>query len=80
MNTDERIKKVISEQLNIDVDSFNEGSPIIELGADSLDTVEIIMALEEEFNLNLQDEKIKIVNVGDIIRYIKNALAKVTAD
>ncbi len=71
----EKVKEVISEQLGIDdVDSItNETTFIDDLGADSLDIVELIMALEEEFDMEIPEEEAeKITSVGDVVTYIEN--------
>ncbi len=71
----EKVKEVISEQLGIDdVDSItNETTFIDDLGADSLDIVELIMALEEEFDMEIPEEEAeKITSVGDVVAYIEN--------
>ena len=68
-----RVKKIIAEQLNIDEAEIKpESSFIDDLGADSLDTVELIMAFEEEFGMEIPDEEAeKIKTVQDAIDYIK---------
>ena len=74
-----RVKEVIGEQLGIDdLDTITiETTFIDDLGADSLDLVELIMALEEEFDLQIPDgEAEKITTVGDVVEYIKNANKK----
>lgn len=70
----EKIKKIIVEQLGVEEDEITmESSFIDDLGADSLDIVELIMALEEEFDLEIPDsEAEKVSTVGDIVDYIKN--------
>ncbi|NLD48134.1 MAG: acyl carrier protein [Clostridiaceae bacterium] len=70
----EKVKKIIVEQLGVEEDEIAmESSFIDDLGADSLDIVELIMALEEEFDLEIPDsEAEKISTVGDIVDYIKN--------
>ncbi len=70
----EKVKKLIVEQLGVEEDDITmEASFIDDLGADSLDIVELIMALEEEFNLEIPDsEAEKITTVGDAVEYIKN--------
>ena len=71
----EKVKEVISEQLGIDdTDSITtETSFIDDLGADSLDIVELIMALEEEFDMEIPEEEAeKITSVGDVVEYIEN--------
>lgn len=77
MNSDEifeKIKNIIIEQLGTEQDNIKlEASFIDDLGADSLDIVELIMALEEEFDLEIPDEEAeKIVTVGDVVEYIKS--------
>mgnify|MGYP000601113353 CR=1 FL=1 len=76
MNTDEifdKVKEIIVEQLGVSEDAItNEASFIDDLGADSLDIVELIMALEEEFDIEIPDaDAEKIVSVGDVVEYIK---------
>ena len=70
----ERIRDIIVEQLGVEPDEVTEQSSFIDdLGADSLDIVELIMALEEEFGMEIPDEEAeKISTVGDVIEYIKN--------
>ena len=70
----EKVKGIIVEQLGVaDTAVTMEASFIDDLGADSLDIVELIMALEEEFDLQIPDsEAEKIATVGDVIEYIKN--------
>jgi acyl carrier protein len=70
---EERIKEIIVEQLGVSPDQVKpEGRFIDDLGADSLDTVELIMALEEEFNVEIPDEDAeKMVTVGDAMNYLK---------
>ncbi len=67
----EKVKKLIVEQLGVEEDDIAmESSFIDDLGADSLDIVELIMALEEEFNLEIPDnEAEKITTVGDAVEY-----------
>lgn len=73
----ERVKKIIAEQLNIDEAQVKpEASFIDDLGADSLDTVELIMALEEEFDIEIPDDVAeKIKTVGDAIDQISKMIA-----
>ncbi|WP_315115073.1 acyl carrier protein [uncultured Clostridium sp.] len=68
-----KVKNIISEQLGIDSEEITmESSFIDDLGADSLDVVELIMALETEFDLEIPDEEAeKISTVGDVVDYIK---------
>ena len=77
MNPDaifEKVKEVIVEQLGVEDEAVTtETSFIDDLGADSLDIVELIMALEEEFDLQIPDSEAEnIATVGDVIEYIKN--------
>jgi acyl carrier protein len=73
----EKIKSIIAEQLGVKADEVTpQASFIDDLGADSLDTVELIMALEEEFNVEIPDEDAeKMTTVGDAIRYIEEKTA-----
>ena len=70
----EKVQEKISEQLSIDPEEITmESSFIDDLGADSLDIVELLMALEEEFDIEIPDEDAeKLVTVGDAVDYIKN--------
>ncbi|CAI4030648.1 MAG TPA: acyl carrier protein [Nitrospiraceae bacterium] len=70
---DERVKKIIAEQLGVEEDEVTpEASFVEDLGADSLDTVELVMALEEEFEIEIPDEDAeKILTVGKALDYIK---------
>ncbi len=71
----DRVKDIIGEQLGIeDLESITlETTFIDDIGADSLDVVELIMALEEEFDMEIREEDAeKISSVGDVVEYIKN--------
>ncbi|KMT68567.1 acyl carrier protein [Helicobacter pylori] len=70
----EDIQAVIAEQLNVDTAQVTpEAEFVKDLGADSLDVVELIMALEEKFGIEIPDEQAeKIVNVGDVVKYIED--------
>ena len=70
---DERVKKIIAEQLGVEAGEVTpEASFVEDLGADSLDTVELVMALEEEFEIEIPDEDAeKILTVGKALDYIK---------
>lgn len=72
-----RVKEIIVEQLNVDADAVTpDASFIDDLDADSLDTVELIMAFEEEFDIEIPDEEAeKIKTVGDAISHIEKAKA-----
>ena len=73
----EKVKNVIIEQLGVAENNITmEASFIDDLGADSLDIVELIMALEEEFDIEIQDaDAEKIVTVSDVVEYIKDHVA-----
>lgn len=73
----EKVKETIIEQLGVaDTAVTTEASFIDDLGADSLDIVELIMALEEEFDMEIPDaDAEKIVTVGDVVEYIKEHVA-----
>lgn len=67
-----KIKGLISEQLGVDEADIAKETSFEELDADSLDIVELVMALEEEFNLEISDEEVEnIKTVGDVVRYIE---------
>jgi acyl carrier protein len=72
----ERVKKIICEQLDVEEkDVVPTASFVDDLGADSLDQVELIMAMEEEFDVSISDEEAeKIATVQDAINYVKKAL------
>ena len=72
----EKIKKIISEVLNVDVEEITmETTFVDDLGADSLDIFQIIMGLEEEFDVEIANEEAeKIVTVGDAVEQIKEAV------
>jgi acyl carrier protein len=74
MASEERIKEIIMEQLGVDENQITpEASFVDDLGADSLDTVELVMALEEEFNVEIPDEDAeKIRTVQDVIDYLNS--------
>ncbi|EAS65097.1 MULTISPECIES: acyl carrier protein [Photobacterium] len=74
-NIEERVKKIIVEQLGVDeAEVKNESSFVDDLGADSLDTVELVMALEEEFDTEIPDEEAeKITTVQAAIDYVNSA-------
>ena len=73
----EKIKNLIADQLCISPDDIADDADIVnDLGADSLDIVELIMALEEEFDTEIPDEDAeKVVTVGDVVEYIKDHIA-----
>ena len=74
---EQRVKKIVAEQLGVaEADIKIESSFVDDLGADSLDTVELVMELEEEFEINIPDEAAeKIQTVGDAVKYITAKLS-----
>ncbi len=74
MTTFDRVKKVVVEQLEVDEKEVTlEASFVDDLGADSLDVVELVMGLEEEFDVEIPDEDAeKIAKVGDAVSYIES--------
>ena len=72
-NIEQRVKKIVAEQLGVnEADVKNESSFVNDLGADSLDTVELVMAFEEEFGIEIPDEDAeKITRVKEAIDYIE---------
>ncbi len=70
----DRVKAIVVEQLGVEVDQVTPQSKFVEdLGADSLDVVELVMALEEEFDLEIPDEDAeKIATVGEAVKYIES--------
>ena len=77
-NTEQRVKKIVAEQLGVnEADVKNESSFVDDLGADSLDTVELVMALEEEFECEIPDEEAeKITTVNQAVSYISSHVNK----
>jgi acyl carrier protein len=73
MALEDKVKDIIVEQLGVNADQVVEGASFIEdLGADSLDTVELVMAFEEEFGAEIPDEDAeKMTSVGGVISYLK---------
>ncbi|RKX37169.1 MAG: acyl carrier protein [Verrucomicrobia bacterium] len=73
MALEDKVKDIIVEQLGVNADQVTEGASFIEdLGADSLDTVELVMAFEEEFGAEIPDEDAeKMTSVGGVINYLK---------
>lgn len=77
-SVEKRVKKIVIEQLGVtDEEVTNESSFVNDLGADSLDTVELVMALEEEFEMEIADEDAeKITTIQEAINYIEEHLQK----
>ena len=71
----DRVKKIVIEHLGVDAEKVNEGASFIDdLGADSLDTVELVMAFEEEFGVEIPDDAADtILTVGDAVKFITKA-------
>ena len=74
----DRVKKIVLEHLGVDEDKVVEGASFIDdLGADSLDTVELVMAFEEEFDIEIPDEDAeKLESVGNAIEYLNKRLSE----
>jgi acyl carrier protein len=74
-NITEKVTEIIVEQLGVSADQVKLESKMIEdLGADSLDAVELVMAVEEEFGIEVPDEDAeKLISVGDIVSHVENA-------
>ena len=71
----ERVKKIVVENLGVEADSVSEAASFIDdLGADSLDTVELVMAFEEEFGIEIPDDAAEtILTVADAVKFIEQA-------
>ena len=78
MNLEERVKNLVVTQLGVDAGKVTTDSSFIDdLGADSLDTVELVMAFEEEFDLEIPDEDAQSMRtVSDVIDYLKDKVAE----
>ena len=76
--TFDKVKKLLADQLNIDAGKITENSKVIDdLGADSLDVVEMLMTLEAEFNVTVTDEEsVNLKTVGDIVKLIDSKTKK----
>ena len=74
----ERVKKIVIDHLGVDAEKVSEGASFIDdLGADSLDTVELVMAFEEEFGVEIPDDAAdSILTVGDAVKFIEKAQAR----
>ena len=76
MEVFEIVRSLISEQLDLDEDKIDLKTSFEDIDADSLDVVELVMALEEEFNLEIADEEVeKIKTVGDVVNYIESQIS-----
>ena len=78
MSVEKRVKEIIVEQLGVNESEVTPAAKFVDdLGADSLDLVELVMALEEEYNIEISDEEAeKILTVGDAIEYIQAHVTK----
>ena len=76
-NVEQQVKAIVAEQLGVKAEQVTSAASFVDdLGADSLDTVELVMALEEEFGIEIPDEDAeKMVTVGDSIKYIEQKAA-----
>ena len=74
----DKIKQIIADQLGVKKEEVTENAKFVDdLGADSLDTVELVMALEEEFGVEIPDEEAeKLLTVGDALKYIEEKAGK----
>ena len=74
----QKVKSIIAEQLGVKIEEVTDSASFVDdLGADSLDTVELVMALEEEFSIEIPDEDAeKMKSVGEAIRYLEEKTAK----
>lgn len=73
MNSFEKLKSIIVDQLGVDEDSITEDTSLEDLGADSLALVELVMSVEEEFDVEIADEDMeKLKSVSDVLDYIAN--------
>lgn len=72
MSITEKVKQIVADQLELDAENLSMDTTFEEIDADSLDIVELVMALEEEFELEISDDEIEnIKSVGDIAKYIE---------
>ena len=73
----EKIKKILADQLDVDAEEMTADTKIADdLGADSLDVVELLMSIEDEFEVEIPDEEIEnLKTIGDVVEYIQNNMA-----
>jgi acyl carrier protein len=74
----QKVKSIIAEQLGVKIEEVTDAASFVDdLGADSLDTVELVMALEEEFGIEIPDEDAeKMTNVGEAVKYVEEKASK----
>lgn len=73
MSVGEMVKKIVSDQLEVAIDKLTMETTFEDIDADSLDIVELVMALEEEYDLEISDQEIEnIKTIGDIVKYIES--------
>ena len=73
MSTENKVKGIIADQLEVAVDKLTMETTFEDIDADSLDIVELVMALEEEFDLEISDQEIENINtVGDVVKFIES--------
>ncbi len=73
MSAESKVKQIIVDQLEVGIEKLNMDTTFEDIDADSLDIVELVMALEEEFDLEISDQEIEnIKTVGDVVRYIES--------
>lgn len=74
MNIEQEIKEIIAKQFELDINSLNKETNFNkDLGADSLDTVEIVLAIEDKFGIEILDESTeKILTIGDVVKYVES--------
>lgn len=73
MSTENKVKDIVADQLEVAVEKLTMETTFEDIDADSLDIVELVMALEEEFDLEISDQEIENINtVGDVVKYIES--------
>jgi len=73
VSTENKVKDIIADQLEVAVDKLTMETTFEDIDADSLDIVELVMALEEEFDLEISDQEIENINtVGDVVKFIES--------
>jgi len=73
VSVENKVKEIISDQLEVALDKLTAETTFEDIDADSLDVVELVMALEEEFDLEISDQEIENVkSVGDVVKYIES--------